>query len=774
MILGVIGAVGSLVEGNSVVETPLPDYNYTVGTLPGMNVDGGYFDGIYSEKVEWDDEADVQGGLVYDSLLYTQTENGWYVSVSSNAASTLSGELVIPDTIPEGEVVGISDYGFRNCKKLTSVVIPTTVREIGFAAFSGCAGLTEITLPFVGRNEETSDWYETSFGYIFGSDYYSGATDCEGYSSTFYIPTALCHVKLVGAEWIEPYAFRNCKTLTNVSLDDTVARIGGYAFENCVSLTEITIPSAVTEISEYMFRGCTALTRVRFDTATLETVAPYAFSNCLSLEGFNDDESGHFIFPDSIKSIGENALGVCPKVTALTVPFLGTQKNATGRSSLFGVIFGDEWFNECISVEQRFDNGYSSVNFCFPQGLKSIAVTGISQIPAYAFDNCSFLTEIDLGGEITSVGAYAFARCTGLESLSLPYVTEISEGMLRDCTELTSFFLSESVTSIGPYAFAGCLSLDYLGTETNYNELVEALGDREWTGGVVVIPDSVTSIGISALNGCTSLRAVSVPFVGASAKAKDSESAFGYIFGSENYEGGIESTGAWTSYCIPTSLEIVVVTDATRIPAYAFTNCKMIKEIYAGDSVKTVGTYAFDNCSALTLVSIPSLTAISEGMLRNCTALTTFSFGESVTEIGVQAFWGCSSLSSINSEVAGEFIIPASVKSIGKGAFGGCAMMESLTLPFVGYSASSEYPDGVFGYIFGTDYCDHSIEVYQNSSYYFVPASLSRVTVTNAQKIVEYAFMSCTMLDDILINADVYENVHEYAFYDCTADVVYA
>jgi hypothetical protein len=92
----------------------------------------------------------------------------------------------------------------------------------------------------------------------------------------------------------------------------------------------------------------------------------------------------------------------------------------------------------------------------------------------------------------------------------------------------------------------------------------------------------------------------------------------------------------------------------------------------------------------------------------------------------------------------------------------------------VGYSASSEYPDGVFGYIFGTDYCDHSIEVYQNNAYYFVPESLSRVTVTNAQKIVEYAFMSCTMLDDILINADVYENVHEYAFYDCTADVVYA
>jgi hypothetical protein len=42
--------------------------------------------------------------------------------------------------------------------------------------------------------------------------------------------------------------FRNCTSLTSVTIPDSVTTIGYYAFDNCTSLTNITIPNSVTEL----------------------------------------------------------------------------------------------------------------------------------------------------------------------------------------------------------------------------------------------------------------------------------------------------------------------------------------------------------------------------------------------------------------------------------------------------------------------------------------------------------------------------------------------
>lgn len=53
-----------------------------------------------------------------------------------------SGVLNIPSTVTYGEntfnVVGIADDAFSGCNGLTSVTIPNTVTSIGENAFSGC------------------------------------------------------------------------------------------------------------------------------------------------------------------------------------------------------------------------------------------------------------------------------------------------------------------------------------------------------------------------------------------------------------------------------------------------------------------------------------------------------------------------------------------------------------------------------------------------------------------------------------------------------------
>ncbi|MBP5448614.1 MAG: leucine-rich repeat domain-containing protein, partial [Spirochaetales bacterium] len=275
----------------------------------------------------------------------------------------------------------------------------------------------------------------------------------------------------------------------------------------------------------------------------------------------------------------------------------------------------------------------------------------------------------------------------------------------------------------------------------------------------VTIPDSVTSIGIGAFSGCSGLTSITIPFVGDKPHTSTDtyQYPFGYIFGTDSYEGGTEMTQSYygsstsevtsTIYYIPTSLKSVTITESSYIPYGAFYNCSgLTGGLMIPNSVTSIGGSAFYNCSGLTggltipnsvtsiggsafyncsgltgSLTIPnSVTNIGTSAFRNCRGLTNVTIGSGVKSIGDYAFYGCSGLTSVtipNSVTSiGQYAfygcsglmsveIPNSVSSIGESAFGGCRSLESITIPVVGYrkmrssTDTYQYP---FGYIFGT------------------------------------------------------------------------
>ena len=235
----------------------------------------------------------------------------------------------------------------------------------------------------------------------------------------------------------------------------------------------------------------------------------------------------------------------------------------------------------------------------------------VTSIGEYAFYKCTSLTEITIPDSVTSIGEYAFYKCTSLTAITIPDgVTSIREGTFSGCTSLTEITIPDSVTYIEgrvPYPYYG---------DAGAFEYCTSLTE-------ITIPDSVTSIGEYAFRGCTSLTEITIP---------DSVTSIGY--------GTFSGCTSLTEITIPDSV--------TSIGEYAFRGCTSLTEIKIPDSVTSIGQYAFCVCTSLTEITIPdSVTSIGEGVFFGCTSLTEITIPDSVTSIEGYAFSDCTNLKSI-------------------------------------------------------------------------------------------------------------------------------
>ena len=148
-----------------------------------------------------------QGNAVYHSA------GNCIIETASKTLIAGCNNSVIPN---DGSVTSIGSYAFSGCSGLTSITIPDSVTSIGNVAFSGCSGLTSITIP----DSVTS----------------------------------------IGSS-----AFSGCSGLTSITIPDNVTSIGRSAFSGCSGLTSITIPDSVTSIGYRAFNNCSGLTNVKFN-----------------------------------------------------------------------------------------------------------------------------------------------------------------------------------------------------------------------------------------------------------------------------------------------------------------------------------------------------------------------------------------------------------------------------------------------------------------------------------------------------------------------------
>ena len=225
-------------------------------------------------------------------------------------------------------------------------------------------------------------------------------------------------------------AFKNCTSLTSITIPSSVTIIDFEAFEGCTSLTSITIPSSVTSIESYTFSGCTSLTSITIPSS-VTIIKNCAFENCTSLTSIT--------IPSSVISIGFGAFSGCTGLTSITIPSSVTSIESgvfDGCTGLTSII---------VDIHNKY---YDSRNSC--NAIIETATNELIQGCKYTF----------IPSSVTSIGDCAFFRYEGLTSITIPSsVISIGYRTFELCTSLPSITIPSSVTSIKSRAFNNCSRL---------------------------------------------------------------------------------------------------------------------------------------------------------------------------------------------------------------------------------------------------------------------------------------------------------------------------
>ena len=667
----------------------------------------------------------VASGTCGTNAIWTLDSNGTLtisgtgaLDFGDNAPSWSTYTSDITAVIIETGITSIGQSVFKECSNLATVDIPDSVTTIGHNAFQGCSNLTSVTIP--GSVTSIGNW-------------------------AFYRSGLASVVINEGVASIGEGAFARCFALSSVTIPNSVTSIGSCAFEYS-SITSVVLPNSITTINSYTFHGCSSLTSITIPSG-VTYIQLSAFNDCRNLKSM--------YFLGDTPTITGGATGAFKSCNFTAYyPACNTSWTEYKRQDYGGDITwvplneGNHSYEDGICVycgakEITTIGGTCGDNLTWTlddNGTLTISGTGEmyhydEDAPWLGYQNSITTLVVEEG--VTSIGSYAFWRCSKLANASIAdSVQSFGYRAFSGCTSLTEIAIPETQTSIWSYTFSGCSSLTSIVIPSSVQEIEEgAFGGSGLTS--VFIPDSVTKIGNRAFDGCTKLTEV---YIG-----KNVSSLYARAFA---YCSSLESV--WFTGCAPSCAETnafvfspckayypntwtvdpstTIDRDATWIPydlcenghSYEDGVCTVcgaeenptiggscgenatwtldadgtltisgrgdmasspfsehladIKNVVIENGITSIGNNAFDGCSNLTSIEIPdSVGTIRQDAFSGCSSLSSIEIPDGVTSIDNGAFKNCSSLTSV--------AIPDGVLSLEHDVFSGCSFLTSIEIP---------------------------------------------------------------------------------------------
>jgi len=549
-----------------------------------------------------------------------------------------------------------------------------------------------------------------------------------------------------------PYgAFYNCTSLTSVSLPNTLTYLGRNAFYGCSALTSITIPDSVEHLGMQAFYGCTAMTSATIGSGVTDMGAQ-VFENCTSLTDVTLKQgvgtlSSHIFMNTAVEKL------VIPSSVVFSEFALDDME-----SLKYVEIYAD-----------TIPDGLFRLNTALETVILGEGVTRINDSdPWGAFEGCASLTSVSLPSTLAFIGNNAFYGCSALTSISIPdSVAHIGDYAFENCSAITAAIIGNGVAYMGSNVFANCTSL----TDVTLKQGLTALGGHMFSGSSVeklVIPSSVTNFSSFTCSGL--------------------EESLKHL---EIYVDTIPDTTFYGFTVLETVILGEGVTKIENSRNYhncgAFNNCTSLTSVSLPSTLIHLGDYAFYGCSALTTISIPdSVEYLGRAAFDSCSAMTSATIGNGVTSCGESAFANCANLTDVtlkqglttlgnymfSDSGVEKLVIPSSVNNLSGST---CQDMEESLKHLEIYVDT--IPERTFDYFTAleTVILGEGVTKIANSTNYHNNGAFSSCTNLTSVSLPstlihlgDYAFYGCSALTSISI-PDSVEYLGRAAFDSCSA-----
>ena len=176
--------------------------------------------------------------------------------------------------IIEDGVTSVGDLAFYKYENLVSVILGSSVKDIGEYAFSDCTSLEMISLG--GVNHIQSNAFARCFSL-----------------KSIRLPKTL--------QSIDDKAFYRCSSLLSVHIPESVSHLGNMIFTYCDKLVGASIHAKVDSVPEWTFLGCESLSEVVLGD-NITSAEDRAFYGCESLTALYYPSENENTLVESIKS----------------------------------------------------------------------------------------------------------------------------------------------------------------------------------------------------------------------------------------------------------------------------------------------------------------------------------------------------------------------------------------------------------------------------------------------------------------------------------------
>lgn len=687
-------------------------------------------------------------------------------------------DIVIPDSVDGKTVISvcfIGDcvYSEEKCGSISTVTLPSTLKEIGEYAFNGMTLLESVSI---------SADVEKIGGYAF-----QGCTSLKSVIFNEGEGNGLTEIGECG--------FHGCSALASIELPDTLTVIGKSAFMGCKALTSIDLPDSLRTLGENAFASCTKLSQVNFNEG-LETIDKYAFYYC-NLKNVELKEglasinayafSGNYNLvtiklpegltyigdgflsntlveeidlPDSLKSSGTFIDGSRIKELVLPPGFSDVKYNSISSDVKLNYL-------ESLTIQD------SSVSYIRFENLKTLILKGNCQIaddPFYGVrteiyyhgtntwevyttkyppETIIFTDNINSNVHDLLINTHNYNLHTDPETGYYVY-SKVNIGDADFVLQGNSFTSSDYIydTTSG----GGAVITDYVGTET----------------GVLNVPDSFENEGVT------------YPVVAIGRNAFEEATATEI-----NLPETVEKIGIYAFYNCKYLTKSNLPEGIKVIEPYTYAGCKSMSEITIPDSVVYIGERAFNLCNASELVIPSSVKSIGANAFYNNYYLTSLTLNEGLEKIGEGAFRNGETPYTYEYIKEYSLTLPSTVKEIGERAFEYSGVSGEVVIP----ESLTKIPGSMF---FGSDFLTSIVmhggiteigasafrECYNLSSapllsgletvgdYAFCNSGLTSLTIpTTVTSLGKFAFCN-TLITAVTVPANI-KTVPEHCFFQC-------